>query len=300
MWRVPAIFVKLYALRKALLSAKPDSLLDQEDRRASEVLAERGFSQKLLHTFLHPFYRGIFLEPALQTSIGMFDFTFSMFARGNAAIPAAGMAAIPEQLAHRLGMEHIRLGRKSRPLRRIVRLADGSSIQAEAVLLAVDGWSALLGDKRQKPELAGSTTCVYFASPRAPYKQKLIALKSAPAGIINNIAVMSNVAPDYAPEVQHLISVSVREPQIIEDRALYELVAQELSPWYGAEIFDWKPLAIYRIPYALPDQRSVRSSCPSADFKLEEGLYLAGDHLLNGSIQAALRSGRLAAKAIQE
>lgn len=295
----PGDFSKVFSMRKSLLSQSPDSLLDQQDRPTAEVLRERGFSNRMQERFFHPFYRGIFLEPSLHTSIGMFDFTFSMFAQGDAAIPAQGMSAIPEQLAQRVGMQHIRLESEVKSIEsNTVQLADGSSLEADQILIAVDGWSGLLGKRKQDQDTAGATTCVYFSSPKAPFSKKLIALKSAPTGIVNNLTVMNNVAPAYAPAGQHLISVSVHEPKPLEDKVLSELVKQELSPWYGADVLGWKHLATYRIPHALPDQRSVRNSLPADAFKLGDKLYVAGDHLLNGSIHAAMLSGRLAAQAM--
>jgi phytoene dehydrogenase-like protein len=293
--------LRLYKLRKSLVGADANQLLDQKDRPSSEALRERGFGAGVLNKFLFPFYRGIFLEPSLHTSIGMFDFTFKMFAEGDAAIPAKGMGAIPAQLAGRIGREHIRCGQTVQAIEgKTLRMADGSSMQADKILMAVDCRSSLLKPypSTSTSDQAGSTTCVYFASPKAPYSQKLIALKSAPQGIVNNLAVLNSVAPAYAPEGQHLISVSVREPQAIDDPALCELIRQELSPWYGTDVLGWQHVATYRIPHALPGQRKVKSSIPERDFQLSEGLYVAGDYLLNGSIHAAMLSGRLAAKAI--
>ena len=46
-----------------------------------------------------PFFGGVFLERALDTSAAVFRFDFAMFARGSACLPLGGMEAIPRQLA---------------------------------------------------------------------------------------------------------------------------------------------------------------------------------------------------------
>ena len=62
---------------------------------------------------------------------------------------------------------------------------------------------------------------------------------------------------------------------------------------------DWNLLKTYRINYALPNQNSISNELDSSQFKINENLFICGDHLLNGSINAAMKSGRLVAEYIQ-
>lgn len=294
-------FLKILSLRNRVGSEKPDQLLDQSDRDTREYWNSLGFSTTIQERFLGPFYKGIFLENELHTSASMFDFTFSMFTNGSAAVPAKGMGEIPKQLAVSLGLRHIQFGKKVIDVDSTsITLDDHSKMEADAVVLAVDPWSKLLGEQKQSQKHAGKTCCIYFSAQKAPYSKKLIALKSAPQGIVNNIAVMDSVAPLYAPYDQHLISVSIIGHDDIDERAFVETAKQELILWYGAEVLSWKHLATYHIPKALPDQRTVRSTTPAESLRLQSGVFIAGDHLLSGSIQGAMVSGRLAADAVHE
>jgi hypothetical protein len=58
-----------------------------------------GLSDAVIDRFFAPFYRGIFLAPLHEQSSACFEFVFAMLARGNACLPAAGMQAVPNQLA---------------------------------------------------------------------------------------------------------------------------------------------------------------------------------------------------------
>jgi predicted NAD/FAD-dependent oxidoreductase len=59
-------------------------------------------------------------------------------------------------------------------------------------------------------------------------------------------------------------------------------------------------LKTYRIKYALPNQEKVSNEVPNSEIKINENLFICGDHLLNGSINAAMKSGRLVAELIDE
>jgi predicted NAD/FAD-dependent oxidoreductase len=71
-----------------------------------------------------------------------------------------------------------------------------------------------------------------------------------------------------------------------------------MAKWFSPEaIREWKLLCIDRIGHALPRQHSqdfaVRPKMDQGD-----GLFLAGDHVTDGSINGAMRSGRIAADAV--
>jgi predicted NAD/FAD-dependent oxidoreductase len=55
-------------------------------------------------------------------------------------------------------------------------------------------------------------------------------------------------------------------------------------------------LKTYKIQYALPNQDSVSNVLNTSDIQVKESLFICGDHLLNGSINAALKTGRIAAE----
>jgi predicted NAD/FAD-dependent oxidoreductase len=61
---------------------------------------------------------------------------------------------------------------------------------------------------------------------------------------------------------------------------------------------DWKHLKTYVIPYALPENKHVTNDINPSTIRLNDSTFICGDHLLNGSINAALKSGRLASESI--
>jgi predicted NAD/FAD-dependent oxidoreductase len=59
-------------------------------------------------------------------------------------------------------------------------------------------------------------------------------------------------------------------------------------------------LKTYKVKYALPNLTVLKDDLTITDMKISDNLYCCGDHLLNGSINAAMKSGRLLALIILE
>ena len=111
---------------------------------------------------------------------------------------------------------------------------------------------------------------------------------------------MSNVSNQYAPTGKVLISISYNGNPAIDDATLAENMKTELKKWYGNQVEDWKMLKTYRIKYALPNQEKVTNEVADSEIKINNNLFICGDHLLNGSINAAMKSGRIVAELIDE
>ena len=73
----------------------------------------------------------------------------------------------------------------------------------------------------------------------------------------------------------------------------------ELKKGYGNQVTDWKMLKTYRINYALPNQEKVTNEVSNSEIQINEDLFICGDHLMNGSINAAMKSGRIVAELIE-
>jgi predicted NAD/FAD-dependent oxidoreductase len=110
--------------------------------------------------------------------------------------------------------------------------------------------------------------------------------------VVNNVAVMSDVAPGYAPPDKALISVSV----LGEDRRnnLIEVVQKELRGWFGEEVFGWKHLRTDLIKEALPTQTETNP----VGVREIDGILICGDHAVSASIEGAISSGKSAAAAV--
>lgn len=260
-------------------------------------LRKRGFSPGMIDRFFRSFYGGIFLEHELQTSSRMFEFTFKMFGRGSATLPAAGMGAIPRQLAARLPEGVVRTGtRVTRVGRRSVRLADGREIEGRAVLVAVDAASVggLLPGFKGAAKRWRSVSNVYFAAERSPLAEPIICLNGDQSGQVNSVCFPSDVSPGYAPGGQTLVSVAVLRDDLQDgsERA----IQRELEEWFGPEVCAWRHLRTDSICRALPEQRPGHAA-PLVE--QHAGVWLCGDYLASASIEGAVRSGEAAATQLQ-
>lgn len=287
--------LNLYALSRRLAKSRNRSIYKKENRTTLEVLKEYGFSDDMVNYFLQPFYAGIFLESNLRTSRRMFDFVLKMFKKGSGTIPAMGMEEIPKQIASQLPEGSIKTQVKCVSIDGLTaNTEDGSQYKArEGVIIATEN-PTFLGKSGKLPDKlpAASTTCLYFSSERAPYKEGLIGLFSHEDRIVNNMAVMTNVSKDYAPSGQSLISLSLRSQNMEKDKII-EAVKQDISPWIPASVTnEWKFIKSYDIEHALPNQAKVSYDLDMKTAKLADGLYVCGDYMLQGSINGALRSGR--------
>jgi hypothetical protein len=94
-----------------------------------------------------------------------------------------------------------------------------------------------------------------------------------------------------------LLSVSViKDVSAVEN--LERLVAVELEALSGIRSEYFRHLKTYHIPKALPAVRDTKNWLPVQHTKVYDHVYLAGDHMLNGSLNAAMTSGRKAAEAL--
>ncbi|MEI2422200.1 FAD-dependent oxidoreductase, partial [Arthrospira platensis SPKY2] len=99
------------------------------------------------------------------------------------------------------------------------------------------------------------------------------------------------VSKAYAPEGKSLIAVSINGVVEVSDKTI-ERVRKDLTPYFGELVKSWNHLKTYTISYALPDQRTVHYDLDATKAELRPGLYMCGDHMLQGSINAAMRAGR--------
>ncbi len=223
----------------------------------------------------------------------MFDIIFRMLADGDSVVPAAGMQAIPDQLAARLPDGTIHLEQRvTGTTSTSIQLAGGEEIPAAAVVVATDGPTAsdLLGIEQVGSKAAG---CVYFAADTAPTDTKCVVLDGTGAGPVLNVAVMSNVAPTYAPAGRHLIAAAL--PGLAEGD-LEDAARTQLRGWWGDQVDGWEHVATYRIPHGQP--RQAPPFAPKQPVRLGDGRFVCGDHRDTASIQGALYSGRRCAEAV--
>jgi phytoene dehydrogenase-like protein len=291
--------LRIGRLRHAAGRGTVEEVFRRPDRSTEEELRKLGFSESMIDGFLRPFLGGVFLDHDLQTSCRMLYFVFRMFSQGEVALPAAGMGAIASQLASQLPEASIRL---RAPVASVgngaVQLEKGGAIPYRQVLIATDQVAAA----RLLPELScsrvpRSVRCVYFAAPEPPVRQRMLVLNGTGRGLVNNLCVPSQIASSYAPADRSLISATVLKDGAETD-SLQHAVRQELREWFGGIVDSWTHLRTYHIPYALPNQATPAFDPPAHSPHLRDRIYVCGDYRVNGSINGAMQSGRLAAEAI--
>jgi len=278
-------------LRSRLLHKSQEAIWSAPQQTTADYLRDFGFSERMIDEFFRGFYGGIFLEEHLVTSSRMFEFTFGLFARGSATLPAAGMQAIPNQLAARLPAGSIRLNSPVMSLDGTTAAVAGGKISACNVIVATDGTAAsrLVPDPVTAPRW-NCSACLYFSAPEPPFTEPLIMLKGDRDGIINSLCVPSNLSSHLAPAGKSLISVSVIGDQSRNENLIEEVVA-ELGAWFGQITKDWTLLKSYSIAKALP-------VAPPGHLLNDPGtgpVYFSGDYTRSASIEGAITSGIIAA-----
>lgn len=292
--------LRIAKVRGSVNGGELGTLFEREELTTETALRERyRFSDKMIDRFFRPFFGGIFFDRNLQASSRMFEFVFRMFSKGRAALPQAGIQALPRQVAEDLPPDSIRLNTGVTAVTPThVTLASGETLAAEAVVVATEAPAAnrLLG--QIGPTAYRSTTCFYYAADASPLDDPILVLNGDGEGPINNLSVLSDVAPGYAPEGQALISVVVLGLPDVPDEQLEARVRRQLADWHGPEVGAWRHLRTVRVRYALPEQAPPYLSPPEKPVTREPGLYVCGDHRETASLHGAMRSGRRAAEAL--
>lgn len=292
----PADKARLARLMLRLRRADPRELLRGADVATIDALRAEGFGDTMIERFFRPLVGGIQLDPALSASRRMFDVVLRCLVVGSSAVPAAGMGAIPTQLAAALPAGTLRLGATVVGLDDgSVRLDDGSALRARQVVVATEGPGAarLLG----LPEVrARSVSCVWWAADEAPFDRPLIALDGARSGPALNVAVMSNVAPEYSSDGRAVIAAACPAVDAGEPTELLAEVRRQLRGWFGPVVDRWQHLRTDTIAHGQPDSRPPFG--PKRTVALGAGRFVCGDHRDTPSIQGALFSGRRCAAAV--
>ncbi len=285
--------VRLLRQRARLMTTTTPDLLRGNDSSTIEALRAEGFGHRMIEQFFRPLVGGIQLDPTLQTSRRMFDTILKSLYQGDAAVPADGMGAIPAQLAAGLPRTAIRL---HSPVVKVepggVVVKGGEPVTARRVVVATDGPRAasLLA---LTPVASNPATCVWYAAPDPPATDRLIVLDGTGQGPALNVAVMSEVAPEYAPAGSSVIAAACPG---VDDPDAEPAVRRQLRSMWGPRVDDWRHLRTDAIAHGQPDQRPPFH--PKQRIDLGQGVFVCGDHRDTASIQGALHSGRRCGEAV--
>ncbi len=181
-------------------------------------------------------------------------------------------------------------------------VAGGETIAGSAVVIATDGPAAkaLTGIASIPADGIGCTT-VYLAGSRDPGIGKTLLLNGSGFGGVNHIAPLSNVAPSYAPQGQHLIAAVLLETPDLRGRnpdSIVQLARADAARMLGQNIEDWEAVSTVTVPFAQFRQPPGFVAHLPRNRTATRGLYLAGEYTVDSSINGALTSGLNAAEAI--
>ena len=269
-----------FGLVKYLLFRKPAASVGQE-------LKNNGLG-KTYERVLRPFLTGVFLADPLLVSAEYGRTAIKHFVGGNSGLPVGGVKVFSEALASRVS--DIRYGVQVNSVKKNTVKTSKGNFEADAIIVATDATTAAqLLDLTEVPQLVGCTTW-YHSTKESPTTSKSLIVDSQNRGPVVNSMVISNMMPDYAPVGKNLISSTSIIPTTESE------VRRHLSVMYGTDTRNWKLVAKYEIPSALPLSGLETKLASSAHVK--DSIFIAGDYKSAPSQNGALLSGRLAALSV--
>ena len=296
----PLDLARLLLLTAQVSTKSVETIRSLPDRSTEAELRRRGFTEGAIRRFFRPFYGGVFVDPSLAVSRRQFMFVQKMLTAAPAALPNAGMEAIPQSLARRIPAEWITLNAGVETLLRDstgrvngVRTG-GERMGASNVVLATDAETATrLSDLPLARPWLGSVA-VYFEAENRPYDGAYIALNGSGKGRVNEVVPLTNAAEGYAPAGRHLLCAILLGAPEEDEATLIEAARAETTiilPAAGT----LRPLRIDRIPrHQLVQTPGFDAPPPEAP----PGLILAGECVTSCSIDGAIESGLRAAKRV--
>ncbi len=279
--------LKIFALNN-LLKRKPiDAIFNEKTQSTLSFLKEKGFSNDIITSFFKPFFSGIFLEDKLATPSIMFEFIYKMFGNGYAAIPKAGMQAIPDQLRGKLkNTQFIFNSKVINVTDNTITLADGTNLKSDIIVVATEA-NKLLNSNTPKTQWKSCDT-LYFKVKKKTIQQPIIGLIADETSLINNIFFHTSIKTNTDTN-KELLSVTIVKQHELSEEALIKKVTSELKELCGIE--DISFLKRYEISKALPKLSEVSYNMPNDEIKAGDHIFLSGDTLVNGSLNAAMISG---------
>ncbi len=284
--------LKILKLSKKLKNKSIEAIFSTPATSTLQYLNDFGFSPKIIDNFFQPFFAGIYLEENLNTSSRMFEFVYKMFGTGYATIPRKGMQAIPDQLAAKLSKTTIQFNTKVHKIEdKIVHLDSGETVKADHIIIATDP-SSLFGPTKHKQTQWKPCYNIYLATERSVFNEAIIGLLPNKELLTNNFHFLGDVFGGNT----EILSVTVVKQHSLSDEEMVETVKKELDK--HCNIKTGALVKLFHIEKALPDLGQLAYEPKAEDLYLAPGVYCCGDQLANGSLNAAMASGRKAAEQI--
>lgn len=285
--------LKILKLNISLKKKSIEEIFTSPEKSTLAYLQDFGFSEKIISCFFRPFFAGIFLEPELATSSRMFEFVFKMFGEGYATIPKEGIGAVSNQLASKLSRTIFRFNTEVEQIEpNEITLANGEKLAHNGVIVSSEA-SALVRNLSGQNVQWKSCKNLYFEISSSNIPALTIALVADDKRLINNLYGYADSATG-----RNILSVTVLEDRGLSEADLIGKVSEEITNYCGCS--ELKFIHAFDIPKALPNITHLKMSDEPSSSQLTEHIFLAGDYLYNGSLNAAMESGKIAAQGLIE
>lgn len=287
--------LKILKLNVLLKKKEIDTIFKEDEKTTLQYLIDVGFSEEMIQTFFKPFFSGIFLEPNLDTSSRMFEFVYKMFGEGLAVVPKAGIQAISNQLKDNLKNTKILLNSEVESVKnKGIILKDGSEIESDFTIIATEA-SQLVANLNNQETHWKTCDTLYFETSERIISRPLIGLISEENSLINNLFYHTSIQTTTKGKGE-LLSVTIVKNHSLSEKQLIEKITEELEDFCG--ITNTTFIKRYQIEKALPKLDNLQYEISSTETKLTSSIFLAGDQLLNGSLNAAMIAGERAAMGV--
>lgn len=284
--------LKILKLNSKLKNTTLTAIFEKNEKTTFQYLVDFGFSKEMIFSFFKPFFGGIFLESALNTSSRMFEFVYKMFGEGFATLPKNGIEAIPQQLKENLKQTTFQFNTKVKTVEDgKIFLTNGTVLESDFTIIATDP-SALVSNLKNQQTQWNSCDTLYFETKTKTIKKPLIGLIANKEALINNIFYHTSLVSKSKGKNQ-LLSVTVIKNHKLAAEALKIQVEKELKTYCNIDIIRF--LKHYSIKQALPKITNLKYELSPSETRLTNGIFIAGDTQLNGSLNAAMIAGERAA-----
>jgi protoporphyrinogen oxidase len=285
--------LKVLKLNNRLKRKSIHEIFESPETTTLQYLIEFGFSSKIIERFFKPFFAGIFLESNIRTSSRMFEFVYKMFGEGYATIPKLGIGEISNQLKNKLHNTEFIFNCEVKDITNDkILMVSGENLPHDGVIIATNSTSMIRSHKGADMKWK-SCMCLYFEVDQTNIPANTIALIADGGNYTNNLYAYTDVKTGKT-----ILSVTTLEHMNKTDAEIIENIIAEVKKYTGALKVDF--IHHYRIKQALPDIQNLKMTVQSAENQVMDNIFLAGDALMNGSLNAAMESGYIAAKSLLE
>lgn len=285
--------LKILRLNNRLKQKSLEEIFETPETTTHAYLENFGFSDKIIQRFFRPFFAGIFLEPDIRTSSRMFEFVYKMFGEGYATVPRDGIGAISAQLKGKLKNTEFRFNTEvSEVTNDQILLKTGEKFDHGGTIITGNA-SALIHNMRNQETEWKSCLCLYFEVDKTNIPEHTIALVADSGNLSNNLYAYTDNKSG-----KNILSVTALEYDGKTNQEMVERITKEVRQFTGAR--QVTHIESFQIDQALPDIQNLHMTAEPSESKLADNIFLAGDYLFNGSLNAAMESGRLAAQGILE